>query len=118
MCIRDRYKAYYSLDREDGIENDVLAFPPPPEELYVRKENLTELYAACLLYTSVPRETPQMEYHQMIRERNAIGNRMNQISARANATGFFLAEEYKENYKRLMEKVLEIQAAVTLPDRW
>lgn len=77
-----------------------------------------ERYLRTLIEGYVPRETPQMEYHQMIRERNAIGNRMNQISARANATGFFLAEEYKENYKRLMEKVLEIQAAVTLPDRW
>lgn len=50
-----RYKAYYSLDREDGIENDVLAFPPPPEELYVRKENLTELYAAIQMLTEKQR---------------------------------------------------------------
>ena len=39
------------------------------------------------------------------------------IAARANATGFFLKEDYALNYRRLMEKVLEIQAAVTQPER-
>lgn len=52
----------------------------------------------------------------MIRELKAIVNHMNQIVAQANAMGFFLDDEYKKNYK-LMEKVLEIQAAVTLPDK-
>ena len=64
----------------------------------------------------VPRKTLPMEYHKVIRELKAIGNHMNQIVAQANAMGFFLDDEYKKNYK-LMEKVLEIQAAVTLPDK-
>ena len=34
-----------------------------------------------------------------------------------NATVFFLAEEYAENYNWLKAKVLEIQAAVTLPEK-
>ena len=34
----------------------------------------------------------------------------------ANATGFILAAEYDDNYKQLMDKVVAIQAAVTLPE--
>jgi RNA polymerase sigma-70 factor (ECF subfamily) len=43
-----RYKAYYSLDRSDGIENLVLYCIPSPLEEYERKETLAELYAAIL----------------------------------------------------------------------
>ena len=31
-----RHKAYYSLDRGDGIENDTLHFTPLPEEIFFR----------------------------------------------------------------------------------
>ena len=52
----------------------------------------------------------------MMRELHAIGNRMNQIAARANATGFFLAEEYAANVRELNAALLKIQAAVVLPE--
>lgn len=51
-------------------------------------------YIRSLIMGSVPREPPPIEYRQMINELRAIGNAMNQIAARANATGFFLVEEY------------------------
>ena len=76
-----------------------------------------EGYIRTVLGGSVPREPPNADFHGMMRELNAIGNRMNQIAARANATGFFLAEDYASNYAMLMEKVLAIQAAVTLPEK-
>ena len=41
-----RYKAYYSLDRNDGVEHDALIFPETPEEIYEKKENLTKLCKA------------------------------------------------------------------------
>jgi len=76
-----------------------------------------ERYLRTLLKGYAPRELPPIDYHRMIRELNAIGNRINQIAARANATGFFLMDEYEENYRQLMEKVLEIQGAFVLPDK-
>lgn len=76
-----------------------------------------ERYIRSLIEGYVPREMPPIDYHNMIHELNAIGNRMNQIAARANATDFFLAEEYKDNYKQFMSTLLEIQAAVILPDK-
>ena len=37
-----RHKAHYSLDREDGIENDVLAQPPTPGEI-LEQDEMTQL---------------------------------------------------------------------------
>lgn len=41
-----RNKAYYSLDSDDGIENDVLYREPSPEEIYFRKVSLEQLQDA------------------------------------------------------------------------
>lgn len=40
------HKAYYSLDCEDGIENDAVDKPLTPEELYIDREEKAQLYAA------------------------------------------------------------------------
>lgn len=46
--IRQRYKhkAHYSLDRDDGIENDALFFAPSAQEVYERKADRMALYLA------------------------------------------------------------------------
>ena len=41
-----RHKAYYSLDREDGIEHSALFVALSPCEIYERKVTMQELYAA------------------------------------------------------------------------
>ena len=41
-----RYKAYYSLDWENGIENSILFTAQTPEELYERKLTMEQLYTA------------------------------------------------------------------------
>lgn len=41
-----RHKAYYSLDREDGIEHSALFVALSPCELYERKVTMQELHAA------------------------------------------------------------------------
>ena len=64
-----------------------------------------------------PREKPDDRFYDVMRELNAIGNNMNQIAARANSTGFFLADEYARNADELRRALLEIQAAFTLPER-
>ena len=43
---RKRYKAYYSLDKGDGIEEDILFVSLSPHEIYERKLTIQELYAA------------------------------------------------------------------------
>ena len=63
-----RYKAHYSLDCDNGIENAILMKPQTPEMLLEEKQLREQLYAAvmalpekqakriyaCLLYTSQP----------------------------------------------------------------
>lgn len=41
-----RHKAYYSLDCDDGIENDILFVAATPDELYEKKLTNQQLYAA------------------------------------------------------------------------
>ena len=43
-----RHKAHYSLDREDGIENDTFARPLTPEEVMEQKQLREEVYAALM----------------------------------------------------------------------
>lgn len=41
-----RHKAYYSLDREDGLEHEAVFVALSPHELYERKVTMQELHAA------------------------------------------------------------------------
>ena len=43
---RYRHKAYYSLDRGDGIEKDILFVSLSPCKIYKRKVTTVQLYAA------------------------------------------------------------------------
>ena len=43
-----RHKAHYSLNREDGIENDALNRPLTPEEVLEQKQLREEVYAALM----------------------------------------------------------------------
>lgn len=84
----------------------------------VKKTGLSqETYIRTLLNGYAPKEMPPPDYHSMMRELNAIGNSINQIAARANATGFFLAEEYAMYMQEFRNAVLAIQKAVTQPEQ-
>lgn len=41
-----RHKAYYSLDRGDGIEHDIIFLSLSPGEIYERKVTMEQLHAA------------------------------------------------------------------------
>ena len=83
----------------------------------VKKTGLSqETYIRTLLDGYVPKELPPPDYHGMMRELNAIGNSINQIAAHANATGFFLAEEYAMYMQEFRRIALAIQRAVTQPE--
>ena len=84
----------------------------------VKKTGLSrETYLRQLMNGYAPKELPPPDYHGMMRELNAIGNSINQIAARANATGFFLAEEYAGYMDEFRNAVLNIQRAVTQPEK-
>ena len=74
-------------------------------------------YLRSLIHGYVPKEQPSADYKKLIRELHAIGNSMNQIAARANATGFFLKDRYAEEAKALNTAILDIQKAILLPEK-
>ncbi len=41
-----RHKAYYSLDRDDGVQHDIQFVDLPPDELYERKVTIKQLHSA------------------------------------------------------------------------
>ena len=57
-----RYKAYYSLDRDDGIENDTVKKPRTPEEILERKENEDVLCSAMDQLTEIQRRRIYAQY--------------------------------------------------------
>src|SRR5690554_4053377 len=76
-----------------------------------------ESYLRTLINGYIPKALPPPDYYSMIKELHAIGNNLNQIAARANATGHIDKTIFQYEANRLRKVVLDIQAAVTLPER-
>jgi hypothetical protein len=54
----------------------------------VKKTGLSqEAFIRALIKGYEPKELPPLDYHAVIRELHAIGSNLNQIAAKANATG-------------------------------
>ncbi len=73
-------------------------------------------YLRFLIHDCVPKEQPPVDYRTLICELHAIGNSMNQIAARVNATGVLNREAYSENVEKLNAAIRDIQKAVTVPE--
>lgn len=76
-----------------------------------------ESYIRTLINGYVPKELPPPDYYTMMRELHAIGSNLNQIAAKANATGHVDRTAFQYEANRLRKVVLDIQAAVTSPER-
>ena len=86
--------------------------------LNAKKSGITrDAYIRSLINGFVPSEKPPSDYYAMMRELHAIGNNIHQIAARANATGFFMKDEYAKYIGDFREAVSRIQAAVTFPEK-
>ena len=65
-----RYKAYYSLDCDNGIENAILMKPQTPEMLLEEKQLREQLYAAVM---ALPEKQAKARYY--------LGMRVSEIAA-------------------------------------
>ena len=85
---------------------------------HVKKSGLSqEAFIRSLINGYMPKELPPPDYFSMIRELHAIGSNLNQIAAKANATGHIDTTVFQYEANRLKRTVQEIQAAVTAPER-
>lgn len=76
-----------------------------------------EAYLRALINGYVPKELPPADYYAMTQELHAIGGNLNQIAAKANATGHIDKTVFQYEANRLRRAVQDIQVAVTLPER-
>ena len=60
-------------------------------------------------------EKPDPEFYKIMRELSAIGNRINQLAAKANALDFVDAPMLREEAKRWREFRLEVSKSYLLP---
>jgi hypothetical protein len=77
----------------------------------------TETYLRALINGFAPKELPSPDYHAMMKELHAIGNNLNQIATKANATGHIDKTAFQYEANRLRRAVLDIRTAVTSPER-
>jgi hypothetical protein len=84
----------------------------------VKKTGLSqEAFIRALINGYVPKALPPPDYYSMMKELHAIGSNLNQIAARANAISHIDRTVFQYEANRLRKAVLDIQAAVTLPER-
>ena len=94
MCIRDRL---YALVKKSGRS----------KEAFLRE--MVRGYRLC--------EKPDPEFYQMMRELSAIGNRINQLAAKANALNFVDAPMLREEARKWHDFQIEVRKKYLLPKR-
>lgn len=62
-------------------------------------------------------EKPDPEFYQMMREMSAIGNRINQLAAKANALNFVDAPMLREEARKWHDFQIEVRKKYLLPKR-
>lgn len=60
-------------------------------------------------------EKPDPEFYKMMRELSAIGNRINQLAAKANALGFIDTPMLREEAKKWHEFQIDVRKKYLLP---
>jgi len=76
-----------------------------------------ENYLRSLINGYMPKELPHIDFYNMMRELRAIGRNINQIAVQANTTKYVDEAVFENEAAQLRRLILEIQKAVTLPER-
>ncbi|WP_245625078.1 plasmid mobilization protein [Paenibacillus stellifer] len=75
-----------------------------------------EGYIRSLINGYVPKAMPPPDYFALMRELHAIGNNLNQLAAKAHATGHLDRTAFQQEADHLRRAVQQIQQAVTAPE--
>lgn len=60
--VRRYHNAYYSLDRDDGLENEISDVAPSPEEIVIHREEQGMLHAALMSLPAVQRRRVMLRF--------------------------------------------------------
>lgn len=94
---RYRYKAQYSLDCENGIENAILHKPPTPEFLLEEKQLREQLYAAVM---NLPEKQAKRIY-----ARYYLGMSTNEIARAEGVDPSRVRDSIRRGLKQLAKKI-------------
>lgn len=98
----------FRLDRKEAQEFDKL----------VRKSGLTrEVFLRAMISGYQLHEKPDDEFYKVMRELSAIGNRVNQLAAKANALGFVDAPLLNQEVAKWMDFRKAVMDKYQLPTR-
>lgn len=92
-------------DGEAEQLNDLVRKSGRSKEAFLR--DMVKGYRLC--------EKPDPEFYQIMRELSAIGNRINQLAAKANALGFVDAPMLREEARKWHEFQIDIRKKYLLP---
>lgn len=85
----------------------------------VKKSGLTrQAYIRSLINGYTPKELPSFDYLAMAKQLHSIGNNIHQIAARANATGFFMVNEYEQYMNDVYDAIARIEKAILDPEKY
>ena len=88
-----RYKAYYSLDCDNGIENAILMKPQTPEMLLEEKQLREQLYAAVM---ALPEKQAKRIY-----ARYYLGMRVSEIAVAEGVDSSRVSDSIRRGLKQL-----------------
>lgn len=84
----------------------------------VKKSGLTrQAYIRSLINGYTPKELPSFDYLAMAKQLHSLGNNIHQIAARANATGFFMVNEYEQYMNDVYDAIAGIEKAILDPEK-
>ena len=95
-----RYKAHYTLDMGDGIENECVVKPETPEEAYIRCEATQELFAAIGKLTKIQQRRLIAYYFDGMKSRQIA--EMEGVSHRSVTTSVKAALKKLKGFKSLL----------------
>jgi len=91
-----RYKAYYSLDCDNGIENAILMKPQTPEMLLEEKQLREQLYAAVMALPALPEKQAKRIY-----ARYYLGMRVSEIAVAEDVDPSRVRDSIRRGLKQL-----------------
>lgn len=84
----------------------------------VKKSGLSqEALVRALINGYMPKPLPPLDYHTLIGELHAIGNNLDQLAVKAHTIGHLEREVFQKEADQLRRVVLQLQKAVTEPER-
>lgn len=94
---RYRYKAYFSLDCNDGIENEICVMTPSSEAIYIKKRYIEEIHRAI---ATLPEKQARRIYARFF-----LGMSVTEIAAKEGVAKSRISESIQKALRQL-KKIL------------